>query len=89
MTEQNVEMKAGELIFFTEGSYSDYNIQGTFVALQNVSADEMRALEAELNAMDSETRPLFVNVAIARGWLVSVNAREIWLGDYFGGYSLA
>jgi hypothetical protein len=76
---QNVELNAGELVVFTQGEYSDYGFSGHFVALRDVSADEMEALAVYgfYHASNS-----FLARAIQQGWLLSVNVREIHYGSY-------
>ncbi len=87
---QNVELKAGELIVFSSGEYSSYGYDGHFVALRDVSNDEMLELVSALKAEESSdpdelyghARDSFIARAIQQGWLLSVNCREIHYGSY-------
>ena len=91
---QNLDLKAGELICFSEGAYSDYGYNGHFVVLQDVSESEMEQLARDLIAEESEmartgtsghygfAKSAFIPRAIRNGWLLSVNCREIHTGSY-------
>ena len=91
MTEsvQNVSLKAGSLVTFSSGEYSDYGYRGTYVALQDVSFEEMMEVvefvksKAEKEDPDyPNAQPLFEPELIRRGWLLSVPMHEIHIGGY-------
>ncbi len=85
MRKQRLDLTAGELIVFTAGVYSDYSLVGQFVVLRNVTVDEVRAVSAEVHAIDDDfldKHEAFVAGLIRIGALASINMREIHLGTY-------
>lgn len=89
MTQRNLDIKAGELVVFSEGEYSDYGYGGSFVMLQDISQEEMLRIAAETNAAadaDDDNyfnrSGMFVAALIRGGYLASINLREIHLGSY-------
>lgn len=92
MSIQNISIKAGELICFSSGEYSDYSYRGHFVGLQDVQQDDMNELVesvkedfAKLEEEPSyygDIRELFTSACIKRGWLLCIDCREIHIGSY-------
>lgn len=77
--------KAGELLVFSEGIYSDYGYMGSFVALESVSQQQMLEIEQEVKVgLDTtyDGTQQFVAALIKRGWILSIPHREIHLGEY-------
>ena len=84
---QNLDLKAGELIVFSEGIYSDYGYSGSYVVLQDVSEKEIKELEKSINnkkdsAFCTDSWFEFESACIKKGWLAQINLREIHLGSY-------
>lgn len=88
MTRQNLDLKAGELIVFSEGEYSDYGYQGAFVVLKDAKSDDLLAMAREIQAKEDEEldwarKPdIFVSAVIREGYLAAIDLREIHLGAY-------
>lgn len=81
---QNLEFKAGHLIVFSEGEYSDYGYRGSYVCLQNVSHEEITDLADSIKSEDDRYRRVdkFESECIKKGWLAIIEIREIHLGSY-------
>lgn len=76
---------AGALICIEQGEYSDYRVDGFFVALAAFSpAEELRLfLEAHPGQQGYEFKPgQFVGYLIQRGLLMAINYDTIHLCDY-------
>ena len=43
MSTETLKARAGDLICFTTGEYSDYRLNGHFVALENITAEHFQA----------------------------------------------
>ena len=89
MTKQVLDLTAGELVVFSEGEYSDYGYMGAFVVLQDVPEAAMLEVVEEVNAAaDADDdfyynrSSLFIAALIRRGYLASINLREIHIGTY-------
>ena len=84
MMAQNLDLKAGELLVFSTGSYSDYGYQGSYVVLRDIASAEMEEIATQINSdgdkYDSQDR--FQAELIRRGCLLTINMREIHLGDW-------
>ena len=95
MTDETLyNVKAGRLVVFSEGCYSDYGYLGKYVALQDITLavlkDAIKDLhDAEVakptqgwgNAWDRAKNQLQAEL-IRRGYLLEVDMAEIYLGDY-------
>lgn len=79
---QNLYLKAGELIVFSEGEYSDYGYRGQYVALQNVSEEQLKEVGDKANEEGYGAVDRFISMCIREGWLADINMREIHLGSY-------
>lgn len=86
---QNLDIKAGELICFSEGEYSEYGYIDHFVALQDVSRKQLLALAQSLRDQEEaetieygQAKEQLIPRMIANGWLLSINCREIHIGRY-------
>lgn len=89
---QNLELKAGRLVVFSCGEYSDYGYRGSYVALVDVSDAEMRELadqvNREANRINEETDDyaraveMFEAEMIRKGWIAIIEMREIHIGSY-------
>jgi hypothetical protein len=89
---RDISLKAGTLIVFSTGEYSDYGYQGHFLALQDVDADKMRELGAQAEAMDKdesgdrkyeiEPNEAFIGMLIRQGFIMIVDVKEIHIGSY-------
>ena len=54
MTDKNLMLKAGKLHLFTAGEYSDYRPTGSYVALCDLTVDQMKAIVVQLKAENAE-----------------------------------
>lgn len=81
---QNMELKAGHLIVFSEGEYSDYGYRGSYVCLQDISHEELVALADIVRETGDRWDQVdrFETECIKNGWLAIINVREIHLGSY-------
>jgi hypothetical protein len=89
---QNIELKAGQLVVFSTGEYSDYGYRGSYVVLRDVPATEMVEIadqvRAEVKAEEEKTgwsdgvHQKFQAALIRRACLADINLREIHLGSY-------
>lgn len=81
---QNMELKAGHIIVFSEGEYSDYGYRGSYVCLQDVSHEELVSLAEDVKSIGERWGQVdtFEAECIKKGWLAIINIREIHLGSY-------
>ena len=85
---QNVELKAGQLVVFSEGSYSDFMYGQAYVALRNVSQDEMLAVASAVHTKNGGSRwgnglhEKFHAEIIRQGMVACIDLREIHIGNY-------
>lgn len=85
---QNLDLKAGSLIVFSEGQYSDYGYRGAYVVLCDVSEammkDAVRVTKLQASQLDDSFGSIsrFEPELIRRGWLATIDLREIYLGSY-------
>lgn len=88
MKEVNLNIPAGTLICFSEGSCSDYGYCGHFVTLENLTPEKIYAIsdkainEARKEGSYSDGKFEFVPNMIRAGYLVEVNVLEIHLGEF-------
>ena len=93
MTHTDNYLTAGNLVTFTSGSYSDYSMHGTFVALETVTWYDVKAVADKLTAKarkvrdesgwyDGTLQEEFQVALIRNGWLLEVNNTERHLGSY-------
>ena len=54
MTDKNLMLKAGKLHLFTTGEYSDYHHTGAYVALCDLTVDQMKAIVVQLKEENAE-----------------------------------
>ena len=77
-------IKAGTIINFSEGEYSDYGYIGTFVALQDITQEDYEKAakgESEKPNYESSSSAVVANLVLT-GKLVDVNSIEVHLGAY-------
>jgi len=92
MTRQNLDIKAGHVFYFTDGEYSDYCIQGHFLALRAIGEAELLAIAETVNAecdaakaRDGRRRDRherFIAALIATGAVMAFDAQQIYMGSY-------
>ena len=85
-------LKAGHPFFITHGEYSDYSVDGFFLPLEDIPAERMLAIAAEVqaewNKEDEEkgwagdVREMLVPALIKRGLLLQITAPEIHIGGW-------
>lgn len=88
---QNLNIKKGQLVVFSHGDYSDYEYCGSYIALRNISEEEVLTLGEEVrsNSKPSECpQTKFQVELIKKGWLEPVNLQEISLGESHSGLGL-
>ena len=84
-----INIKAGRLLQFSEGEYSDYGIGGTFVALRDLTTGDIADC-ASIAAMNryagykpSDAAKSGVKAELIRqGFLLEVDCEEIHLGSF-------
>ena len=85
---QKIEMRAGQLVAFSTGDYSDYKIRGSYVVLKDVTAEMMSKFVAEVKAAEEAAKwggdlsSMFTARLISEGCLADINLREIHIGNY-------
>lgn len=88
---RNFDIKAGRLLHFSQGEYSDYHVTGHFVALQDISRDVLRmcAVAAAIQVDTQEdyereyaARDGLVPQLVRQGYLMEVDSAEVHLGEY-------
>lgn len=83
MTENRKALTAGRLTTFSEGQYSDYGYRGTYVALKDLTLDELVAKAEPLRVGEYEDNLEGVEALLIReGYLLEVDITEIHLGRY-------
>ena len=75
--------KAGTLIVFSEGEYSDYHFMGHFVVLRDLNDEDFNkaSLEEKKKGTRQAHEVVIANL-IREGHLLEVHCREISLGQY-------
>lgn len=92
MTTDNY-LNAGQLVHFTSGEYSDYQIKDTFLALRDLSTDDAKSLAGGIRAhAEAEEEKVgwylgkpqeeFLSALLRDGYLLSINCIEKHLGSY-------
>lgn len=82
----------GRPFYFSGGAYSDYNVHGFFIPLENIPATVLLQLSEEFAAkmkkidekegwIDGDVREMFIGDLIRRGLLIEVTTPEVYLGD--------
>ena len=78
------KIKAGTIVNFSEGCYSDYGYIGTFVALQDITKEDYEKAakpEVEKDSYESCSSAVVANLVLA-GKLADVNSVVVHLGEY-------
>lgn len=89
----NKYLTAGQLVTFTSGEYSDFSTRGTFVALEDVSQEQVSAIakaiskkaedsEEKTGWYDGDVHDEFESALIRNGWLLEVRHTEHHIGSY-------
>ena len=89
----NNYFNAGQLVYFTSGEYSDYQIKDTFLALRNLSTADAQSLASSIRAhakavgkkvgwYDGNPQEEFLSALLRDGYLLSINCTEKHLGSY-------
>lgn len=68
---------------FSSGEWSDYTIQGVYVALKDLTLDELKAKSAPLvsGAFDDDLYSVEA-MLVREGYLLEVDVTEVYVGDY-------
>lgn len=76
-------LTAGKLTMFSSGEWSDYTIQGVYVALKDLTLDELKAKSAPLvsGAFDDDLYSVEA-MLVREGYLLEVDVTEVYVGDY-------
>ena len=92
MTPDNY-LNAGQLVHFTSGEYSDYQIKDTFLALRDLSTADAKSLvdgirahakaeEEKVGWYGGEPQEEFLSALLRDGYLLSIICTEKHLGSY-------
>lgn len=85
MSQQNLHVKAGQLVCFSSGKYSSYDYDGPFVALEDISKSLLMDVERELSHVEDDglgdRHEPFVDLLIKRGLLARVKMKEIHISN--------
>jgi len=78
------KIKAGTLVVFTSGDYSDYTHCGHFVALSDITdEDYQEAVKEELTKKEyTQSHDVVIANFILMGKLLEVSCNEVHLGRY-------
>ena len=83
MAEVRKALTAGKLTTFSEGEYSDYGYRGTYVALKDLTLDELIAKGESLRTGKYyEDSGKVEALLIREGYLLEVDMTEVHLGGY-------
>jgi hypothetical protein len=88
-----LKLKAGTLMCFSEGEYSDYGYTGHYLVVQDLTVDTANQIAAEMNAAKeaaedrgdyglSDIREQFQARLIREGYLLSIPVTEWHIGSY-------
>lgn len=76
-------IKAGKLVIFTSGAYSDYHLGGAYVVLRDVTNQEVVDLGETVKIEYSwDFMSAFEAACIREGWLLVLDFDELYLEDY-------
>ena len=86
-------LNAGQLVHFTSGEYSDYQIKDTFLVLRDLSTADVKSLadvirahakaeEKKVGWYHGEPQEEFLSALLRDGYLLSINCTEKHLGCY-------
>lgn len=85
-------IKAGTIFAFTRGEYSDYRIEGVYVAREEIESVTLREIEGQLSEWKKaeeekgeyvdDLNNRFIAELIRRELIIDARCREIWLGGY-------
>lgn len=81
-------MKAGSLIVFTTGEYSDYSFIDHFLVLQDIPKEKIAEIEREVRKREAQSKEalnpyvVFISLLIREGFLLSISVTEYHLGSY-------
>lgn len=82
-------LRAGRLVAFSVGEYSDYSISGAFVVLKDLCDEEMRKIRLDLITRYTqeigsygEAQRRFIPELIRMGYLLDVEYSEVHIGSY-------
>ena len=84
---------AGQLVYFTSGEYSDYQIKDIFLALRDLSTADVQSLASGIRAhakaeekkvgwYNGEPQEEFLSALLRDGYLLSINCTEKHLSSY-------
>lgn len=89
MQEYILELKAGTLVCFSSGCYSDYSLRGHFLVVKAMSKEELLALREEINKDETtneygycDKQDIFLGRLVRDGHLLVIDVNEIHIGSY-------
>lgn len=91
MMSQNMDVKAGKLFCTSRGEYSDYRVEGHFLALRDIDRALLQTIVDECNAQKTKdeedgkwtnAEDLFLPELIRRGYVMDIDVTEIHTGSY-------
>ena len=76
-------LKAGRLSLFTLGAYSSYQFRGLYVALKDLTLDELKEKVKPLKSGNeyADDMSQVEALLIREGYLLEVDFTEVYLGD--------
>lgn len=81
MSGERPQIKAGTLVSYEAGAYSDYSILGFFLVLRDiVPHDELDRYRAQ--AEDQQNEYAFLSWLVAQGYLLQIPYTTIYAGAY-------
>ena len=79
----STELKAGKMVIFSQGEYSDYCYMGAFVALKDLSENQLRKMVEPLKKGEyQDNLDEVVALLIREGFLLELDYTEIHVGSY-------
>jgi hypothetical protein len=81
---RNIDIKAGRLFCFTSGEYSDYSLNGFFLALVDITRETLDAVKATLDEEEYiwAGQEEFISALIKSGAVMVIDCEEIHCGSY-------
>lgn len=80
---QNLNIEKGEVVVATKGEYSDFGLDGFFVAIQNIDLAAQAQIYTKRVKEEYEGSTYgFIAYLIAKELVIPVRYREIFIGSY-------
>jgi hypothetical protein len=85
---RDYSLKAGKLVMFTTGEYSDFGHCGVFVVLKDMSHDEFKSIAKKLkddfqgDYWEGPSEYEMMSELTKNGYLLDIDMKSIHLGEY-------